>query len=143
MSTQTQETCIDVAKDLEDTCTPTGKALTQFLQKRRNGAKLTDILMHLKREFRNTSIDPLTRNMNSCLEAGTNYGFLERKGSRFCVSRNARPRDTEEMSDRRGDEQKDPQDLQSQPSDRCRRRRRRRRCRRRRRRRRACRCPRR
>ncbi|XP_061716409.1 uncharacterized protein LOC133524422 [Cydia pomonella] len=142
MSTQTVEAFVDAAKDLENSCTPTGKALTQFLQKKRNGAKLADILMHLKREFRNTSIDPLTRNMTSCLEAGTNYGFLERKGSRFCVSKNARPRDADEMSARR-EEQKDPLDMQSQPSDRCRRRRRRRRRRRGRRRRRSCRCPRR
>ncbi|XP_048004385.1 uncharacterized protein LOC125240536 [Leguminivora glycinivorella] len=140
MNTQTEEAPAveEAVKDLENTFTPTGKALTQFLQRKRNGAKLTDILTHLKREFRNSGTDPLMQNMTTCLEAGTNYGFLERKGSRYCVSRNSRAA-ADDMSGR--NEQKD--EAQSQPSDRCRRRRRRRRCRRRRRRRRSCRCPRR
>lgn len=69
--------------DLQEIIKPMGKSIIQFLHDTRNGATVQDILHYLRAEFRDQDSERLNQNVQSVLEKGSAYGFLDRKGSHF------------------------------------------------------------
>nr|XP_004933160.1 protamine-2 [Bombyx mori] len=61
---------------------PDGRLVIQYLQEKRNGATIKQILDHLRLKHGSTSED-LDQSVGSMLEKGTALGFLERKGSHY------------------------------------------------------------
>ncbi|VVD00186.1 unnamed protein product [Leptidea sinapis] len=61
----------------------TGRLVLKYLHQNKDGATLSQIVEHLNEEYGKGSTDDLNKTVQSVLDHGAAFGFLERKGSQF------------------------------------------------------------